>query len=79
MATAYCWGPLGGGVEPAAELSQQMEEETGILVHPLLSSPVWKERAGILSEQPGLAERSKGICAQLRSTQDNPLGKGGDY
>ena len=35
--------------------------------------------AGILSEQPGLAEGSKGICAQLRSTQDNPLGKGGNY
>lgn len=37
VATAYCWGPLGGGVE-LTELSQQMEEETGILVHPLLSS-----------------------------------------
>ena len=35
--------------------------------------------AGILSEQPGLAEESKGIYAQLRSAQDNPLGRRGNY
>lgn len=59
MATAYCWGPLGGGVEPAAELSQQMEEETGILVHPLLSSPVWKERQAFSVSSLGLQKDLK--------------------
>lgn len=35
--------------------------------------------AGILSEQPGLAEESKGIYAQLRSAQDSPRGRRGNY
>lgn len=46
-------------MEPAAELSQQMEEETGILVHPLLSSPVWKERQAFSVSSLGLQKDLK--------------------
>lgn len=61
------------------QLSQLMGEEAGILVDPSSSFASVEGAAGILSEQPGLAEESKGIYAQLRSAQDNPRGRRGNY
>lgn len=46
-------------MEPAAELSQQMEVETGILVDPFLSSPVRKELQAFSVSSLGLQKDLK--------------------
>ena len=46
-------------MEPVAELSKQMEEETGIVVDPLLSFPVWKELQAFSVSSLGLQKDLK--------------------
>lgn len=46
-------------MEPAAELSQQKEVETGTLVDPFMSSPVWKELQAFSVSSLGLQKDLK--------------------